>query len=142
MDLDNILQSFCAEIRKSDGTEYEPEYIYMSIMFSAMDRYLMDKGRGYSVLNNKMLDNCRKVLNTKAIELKEKGMGKCKNKYDPLTSDKAEQMWKLESNNPKSLHYTIFYLTSQQFGTRGCQEHHQLCVEELNFVCNPFGKTL
>ena len=48
----------------------------------------------------------------------------------------------LGSNNLKSLNYTIFYLISQQFGTRGCQEHHQLQVEELKFVRDPSGKTL
>ena len=92
-----------------------------------------------------MFDNCRKVLNGKAIELREKGMEKHKNKSDPLTSDEEEQLWKLKvlgSNNPKSLNYTIFYLISQQFGTRGCQEHHQLQVEELKFVRDPSGKTL
>ena len=48
----------------------------------------------------------------------------------------------LKSNNPKSLNYTILYLISQQFGMRGCQEHHQLQVEELKFVRDPSGKTL
>ena len=36
----------------------------------------------------------------------------------------------------------IFYLISQQFGTRGCQEYHQLWVEELMFVHDSSGKTL
>ena len=142
-DLDSILQCFFAEILKSDGTEYEPECL--RVMLSAIDRYLREKGREYSILKDKMFDNCRKVLNVKAIELREKGMGKRKNKSDPLTFDEEEQLWKLKvlgSNNPKSLNYTIFYLISQQFGTRGCQEHHQLRVEELKFVRDPSGKTL
>ena len=49
-------------------------------------------------------------------------MGKRKNKSDPG----EEQLWQLEvlgGNNPKSLDYTIFYLISQQFGTRGCPSH-------------------
>ena len=71
-DLDNILQSFFAEIRKSDGTEYEPECL--RVMLSAMDRYLREKGREYSILKDKMFDGCRKVLNGKAIELREQGM--------------------------------------------------------------------
>ena len=74
---------------------------------------------------------------SKATELRKKGMGKCKNKSDPLTSDEEEQLWRLKvlgSNNPQSLNYTIFYLISQQFGTRGCQEHHQLQVEGLKYV--------
>ena len=36
----------------------------------------------------------------------------------------------------------IFYLISQQFGTRECQQHHQLQVEELKFVRDPSGKTI
>ena len=34
--LDSILQSFFAEIRKCNGTEYEPECL--QVMLSAMDR--------------------------------------------------------------------------------------------------------
>ena len=89
-DLDSILQSFFTEIRKSDGTEYEPECL--RVMLSAIDRYLREKEREYSILKDKMFDNCRKVLNGKAIELREKGMGKRKNKSDPLTSDEEEQL--------------------------------------------------
>ena len=89
-DLDSILQSFFVEIRKSDGTEYEPECL--RVMLSAMDRYLREKGREYSILKDKGFDNCRKFLNGEAIELREKGMGKCKNKSDPLKSDEEEQL--------------------------------------------------
>lgn len=142
-ELDDVLQTFFAEIRKSDGTEYEPECL--RVMLSAMDRYLRDKGREYSILKDKMFTSFRKVLNGKAIELREKGMGKRKNKSDALTTDEEEQLWQLRvlgDNNPKSLNYTIFYLLSQQFGTRGCQEHHQLRVEDLKFVCDPSGTTV
>ena len=87
---------------------------------------------------------CFKTAEKSAIELREKGFGKHKNKSDPLTSDE-ELLWKLKvlrSNNSKPHNYTVFYLISQQFGTRGCQEHHQLQVEELKFVHDPFGKTM
>ena len=73
-ELDNVLQSFFAEIRKSGGTEYEPECL--RVMLLAMDRHLRDKGQEYNILNNMKFDSCRKVLNGKAIELREKGMGK------------------------------------------------------------------
>ena len=142
-ELDNVLQSFFGEIRKSDGTEYEPESL--RVMLSAMDRYLKDKGREYSILKDKKFDSCRKVLNGKAIELREKGMGKRKNKSEPLNSDEEEKLWQLKvlgRNNPTSLNYTIFYLISQQFGTRGCQEHHQLRIEDLKFVRDPSGNIL
>ena len=141
MILDSILQSFFAV--KGDGTEYELECL--QVILSEMDHYLREKGREHSILTDKMFNSCRKVYNGKAIELKEKGMGKRKNKSDPLTSDEEEQLWRLKllgSNNPKSLNYTIFYLISQQFGMRECQEHHQLQVEELKFGQDPSGKTL
>jgi len=48
----------------------------------------------------------------------------------------------LGSYNPKSLNYTIFYVISQQFGTRGCQEHHQLQIEDLKFIHTPSGATI
>ena len=102
-------------------------------MLSAMDRYLRDKGRKYSILKDKKFDSYR--LNVKAIELKEKGMGKRKNKSDALDSNKEEKLWQLKvlgGNNSKSLTYTIFYIISQQFGTGGCQENHQLHIEDLN----------
>ena len=72
-------------------------------------------------------------------------MGKHKNKSDALTTDEEEQLWQLKvlgDDNPKSLNYTIFYLLSQQFGTRGCQEHYQLRVEDLKFVRDPSGITV
>ena len=31
----------------------------------------------------------------------------------------------------------MYFTISQHFGTRGCQEHHQLQVQDLKFVCDP-----
>ena len=73
-----ILQHFFAELRKQDGGEYEPDSL--RTMFASLDRFLCDKGRLYSILKDKSFEGCRKVLNGKAIELREKGMGKRKNK--------------------------------------------------------------
>ena len=46
----------------------------------------------------------------------------------------------LGSESPHSLNFTVWYLLSQQFGTRGCQEHHQLCVQDLKIMNDPSGK--
>ena len=136
-ELDGILQRFFAELRKQDGGEYEPDSL--RTMLASLDRFLRDKGRLYSILKDKSFEGCRKLLNGKAIELREKGMGKRKNKSDPLSEKDEEQLWRrkvLGGYNAKSLNYTwsIFYVISQQFGTRGCQEHHQLRIEDLKFV--------
>jgi len=43
-------------------------------MLSTWDRHLNDKGQEYNILKDKRFDSCRKFLNGKAIELREKGM--------------------------------------------------------------------
>ena len=142
-ELDNVLQRFFAELRKGDGGEYEPESL--RTMLASLDRFLREEGRPYSILKDKEFEGCRKVLNGKAIELRENGMGKRKNRSDPLSEQEEEQLWQrrvLGGCNPKSLNHTVFFLISQQFGTRGCQEHHQLRLEDLKFVCDPTGKTI
>ena len=72
-------------------------------------------------------------------------MGKRKNHSDALTEEEKDQLWErgvLGSTNPTSLNYAIFFIISQQFGTRGCQEHHQIKIEELKFVKDVCGKTI
>ena len=49
-------------------------------------------------------------------------MGKRKNKADALSDEEEEKLWDtgvLGGKNPKSLNYTVFYVLSQQYGTRG-----------------------
>ena len=46
------------------------------------------------------------------------------------------------STNPTSLNYAIFLTVGQQFGTRGCQEHHQIKIDDLKFVKDVCGKTI
>ena len=42
--------------------------------------------------------------------------------------------------NPVSLNYTMFFLISQHFGTRGRQEHHQMKIEDFKFCHGTDGK--
>ena len=77
--------------------------------------------------------------------LREGGLGKKKMKADTLSMEEEEQLWTTEvlgGNNAVSLNHTVFFMLSQQFGTRGCQEHHQLRVEDLKVVRDTQGKTM
>ena len=132
-ELDQILQHFLAELRKKDGTNYEPDSLRM--MLGALDRYFRNAGYNFWIIKDKKFTECRQVLNGKAIKLRKMGMGKRKNKDDVLTEDE-EIIWSkgvLGVGNPKSLNCMTFYM---QFGTRGRQEHHQICIEDLKFVKN------
>ena len=134
--LDGVLQRFYAELVKKDGKEYESESL--KVMIAAIDRYVKDKC-GYSVLKDKDFELSRKVLNGKAIELQNSGMGKRPRKADPLTEQEEELLWEnvLGKENSTSLNYTMFYLVSQHFGTRGRQEHHQIQMEDLKTTHDP-----
>ena len=37
-------------------------------------------------------------------------------------------------HTPESLNYTVYYIVSQQFGTRERHEHHQISREDLKWV--------
>ena len=137
-----VLQRFFAEIRKEDGSEYEPDSL--RTMLSALDRYFREEGYPHRILKDKEFEAARKVLNGYAIELREKGMGKRKRRADAITEEEEEMMWSkgvLGGNNPRNLNDTVFYLLSLHYGTRGCQEHHQVYIEELKIVKNTNGDT-
>ena len=106
-------------------------------MQAALDRYLRDQGCSYSILKDRDFVKSRKTLNGKAIELQEMGKGKRARKADPLSPEDEKHLWStgvLGGENPPSLNFTIFFLLSQYFGTRGRQEHHQIRVEDLKIV--------
>ena len=108
-------------------------------MLAALDQHLSGRGCSYSIIKDREFKESRLVLNGKAIQLRENGKGKKSKKADPLTAEEEEILWNtgvLGGDNPKSLNHTVFYIISQHFGTRGRQEHHQIRVEHLRFVCN------
>ena len=81
-------------------------------------------------MKDREFDASRKVLNGKAIELQEQGLGKRKDRADPVTEEELLLGQKvLGGDTALNLNLTVFYLISQHFGTWGCQEHHQLRVE-------------
>ena len=138
-ELDGVLQCFFAEIRRKDGENYEPESL--KVMQASLDRHLRDKECTYSILKDMKFSTSHRVLNGKAIDLQEQGMGKRMRKADTLTKEDEESTWSsgvLDGDNPTSLNCLIFYLLSQHMGTRGRQEHHQIKVEDLKIVrdCN------
>ncbi|CAH3154921.1 unnamed protein product, partial [Porites lobata] len=114
--LDETLQKFFAEIRKKDCSEYEPD----SLRFS----------------------NSRKVLEGKARLLRQEGFGKRPNAAKALTSQDEELLWSkgvLGSHYPQSLIQTMWFLLTQHFGLRGCQEHHDMYVEDFAFSTDDNG---
>ena len=132
-ELDECLSRFFAEIRKSDGSDYEPDSL--RVMLAAIDRHLKQNDSKISIAKHREFVKCRQVLEGKARALREKDHGKRPNATKSLTVQDEEQLWKnrvLGEQNPKSLLYTLWYLLTLHFGLRGCQEHHEMFVEDFN----------
>ena len=59
-ELNMVLQNFFAELKKKDGTEYEPESL--QTMLAALDRFFRNSGWKYSIAKDKKFIESRKVL--------------------------------------------------------------------------------
>ena len=138
LNLNVVLQQYFAEIRNEKGEEYAPDSL--RTMLSAMHRYIKGTGYSHNILTAPEFASAREVLNGKAIALRESGKEKRKRKADFVTTEDEQTMWNngiLGSSTPQNLNYTMFFLLSQNFGTRGCQEHHQIKIEDLKLIYNP-----
>ena len=136
-ELDEVLQHFYACVAKQDGQDYEPSSL--RTMLAALDRFLREQGKCFSIQRDREFEKSRKVLNGKAIELREKGKGKKPCRAHTLTDKEEELLWQrvFGKHSAESLNYTVHYVVSQQFGTRGRQEHHQIMLGDLKWVKDP-----
>lgn len=133
-DLDEVLQKFYAELRNKKGEDYEPDSL--KVMQAALDRHLRDKNYPRSIIRDREFDQCNKILEGKARQLRELGRGKRPNAAKPLTLQEEEMLWeneKLGNGSPRALINTMWWLLTQQFGLRGRQEHHTMAVEDFGF---------
>ena len=103
-DLDSILGKFYTELRKVDGTEYEPNCL--RVMLGALERHLRNHHYPASIINGVEFLNSRKVLDGKVRSLREQGKGKKPNKARPLTHDDEEVLW---------MHGQIAILANQKY---------------------------
>jgi len=103
-------------------------------MQAAIDRHLKENGCSFSITKEREFFNSRKVLEGKAREQRKEGNGKLPNKSRSLTREEEEALWKsvqLGNSSPRSFLNTMWWLISQHFGLRGCQEHYPMNVEDF-----------
>ena len=65
-ELDVVLQNFFAELKKKDGTDYEPESL--QTMLAALDRFFWSSGCKYSIAKDEEFSESWKMLNGKVIQ--------------------------------------------------------------------------
>ena len=130
--LDKTLCIFYTEIRKRDGNQYEPDCL--RVMRSSLDRYLHLKNYPKSILNDDVFKKSNTVLEGKARELRDKGMGQRPNKALAISKREEEILWKsgqLGSETPQAIINTLWFYSTQHFGLRGRQEHVTMMIEDF-----------
>ena len=82
--VDETLQKFFAEIRKKDGSEYEPDSL--RVMLASLDRHLREKDTAFSIAKDIEFSKSRKVLEGKASFFVKKvsEKGQTPQKHSPL----------------------------------------------------------
>ena len=73
-ELSNHFSRFFAEIRKSDGSKYEPDTL--GVILAVLDKHLRQNESKISIENDGEFMVSRQVLEGKARALREKGYGK------------------------------------------------------------------
>lgn len=141
--LDEVLQQFYLEVRKQDGSEYEPDSL--KVMQAALERYLLNQKYPYSLINGREFTSSRAVLDAKAKQLRMNGYGKRKNRAQPYNSAEEEKFWSsglLGDHSGAALTNANFKNLSEHFGFRGRQDHYDAYVEdfEVAFVQVDGGK--
>ena len=125
--LDQYVGSFILDIRKADGSEYEPDSL--TSFHRSINRKLEEFGYPYSLVDSKEFKLSKKVLESKRRELKQKGMGNRKNVAQVIDEDMEEKLWEtkqLGDETAQSLQNTVWYFNAKLLGFRGVQESRQL----------------
>ena len=119
-DLDSILCKFYGEVRKKDGTDYEPNCL--RVMQSGLHRHLLHKHYPKSIISDIEFTDSNRILEGKARLLRQNGKGKRPNASQTLTQEEGNELCKSEKlgkSNAIALLHTMWFINIQHFGQRG-----------------------
>ena len=139
-DLDKVLQSFYAEVRKTNGDEYEPNSL--ASIQAGVDRYLKENNYHVSIIRGRVFSTSRADLEGKCKNLREHGKGKRPNKSNSLSESEVNTLWEcgpLGTHSPMYLINTVWWLFTLHFWLRGRQERHSMTVSDFQFKKDDFG---
>ena len=131
--LDGLLNKFYVEIRKKDGTDYEPDSL--RVMQAAIDRYHRHKNYPASIITGREFTKSQETLDAKAKQLRRQGKGKRPNKAQPYSETDEAIFWregKLGNHNGLALTNVNFKNLSETMGFRGRQDHYDAYVEDFS----------
>ena len=139
-ELDEILKLFYVEVRKKDGTTYEPQCL--NVMITSLDRFLKNNSYPRSIVRDREFAASETILEGVARDLRSQGKGKIPNRTRSLAPDHEDVLWssgELGCSTPRALIQTVWWCISQHFGMRGRTEHHNIKMED--FIIESEGDT-
>lgn len=131
-ELCDLLCRFFLSVRKSDGSNYEPNTLRGFL--SSFDRQLRRQNYDYSLSNSVEFAQVREVLKSKQRQLKRFGLGNQPNKAEPITDQEIEKLWESKQfglSTPDSIINTLWFYSTVHFGLRGSNEHRDMCWGDI-----------
>lgn len=131
-ELCTLLCRFFLSVRKSDGSNYEPNTL-RGFMCS-YERHLRRYDYEYSLSNSVEFAKLREVLKSKQRELKRQGLGNLANKSEAITDAEIEKLWEsnqMGARTPDSIINTLWFYTTVHFGMRSAEEHRNMCWGDI-----------
>ena len=136
--LDLVLQQFYAELKKKNGSDYEPESL--AVMQASLDRHLREQNYGYSILRDDKFYNSIKFWKAKRLNSDNMGKatdpmrlnhwhGKMRRSCGVLADSETQRL------NP---YYTQFGFNLPNI-LDVCQEHKRANVEDFTFGVDENG---
>lgn len=122
-----VLCKFFISVRKSDGTNYEPNSL--RAFMCSFDRKLRNLGYEWSLVHGNEFAKLRNVVKTKVRELKTFGKGNLPRTSKPITDEEIEILWQhnqFGNHTPNSIINTLWFNNTIHFGLRGSDEHRNM----------------
>ncbi|XP_068712854.1 uncharacterized protein KIAA1958-like [Montipora foliosa] len=135
--LDKLLGKFFKDVRKQNGSEYEPDSL--SSFQRSIQRRLKELKVSFKILKD---EECcsREVLAAKRKNLVKQGRGNKPNACCELTSEEEEKLFESGAfgcHNPKALQRTLWWFFSLHFEFRAWDESRKLCWGDLELQTDP-----
>ena len=140
-ELNQHLCRFLMQLKKKDGTEYEP--VTVRSIVGCIARYLNEKKYGANIMEHPDFRDMREVLKRKLKELKELGLGNHPKTAASLTEDEVGNLWEsnvFNTTTPLGLLRVLFFYLSLNFGMRSGQEHRDLRLGDIKLLEDHNGR--
>ena len=141
-ELDQFIGAWILDMKKDDGSEYEPTTITANV--NRLARHISDK-KSVDILDKNLFPIAHNVLLAKKKDLKQQGKGNTPNKAEILEECDEMKLWEsgaLGYNNPQSLLHTVWFHTTKLLGFRGCNEARQLKWGDFRVVKDESGENI